>query len=160
VIGRSAHERVNGLAGVGVETRNAHLKIRELRQKLRDRVAEDEPALLDEHHGGDRGERLGHRVQAKDRVLRHRRAGPRIALAEALEVRDLALARDEDDRTRVPTARNLGLQHLGDTRQPLRGESDVFGFRSRQRIGPDEGREDDTEERGDEGREPGHGEPP
>src|SRR5207245_6165447 len=77
--------------------------------------------------------------------------------ADALEVRDLALARDERDRTRVLTTRNLGLQHLGDTRQPLRGESDVFGLRRRERIGPDEGREGETDERGNEGREPGHG---
>ena len=43
----------------------------------RHRVGDLQPALLHEHHRRDPGDRLGHRGEAKDRVLGHRRAGGR-----------------------------------------------------------------------------------
>ena len=58
------------------------VELRELRQIHSHGVAEPQPAILDQHHGGDRGERLRHGVEAEDRVLRHRRASLGIELTE------------------------------------------------------------------------------
>ena len=154
------YQRVDRLPGVGIEPRDTDLELPERREVLRDGVAQDEPPLLDEHHRRDRGERLGHRVEPEDRVRRHRRAGRRVALAEALEVSDPSLARHQDDRARVLALCDFGLKHLGHACEPLRRESDLLGLGRGQGVGPDECCEEESDEGGDRGREPLHGGPP
>ena len=50
-----------------------------------------------QHHRRDRRHRLGHRVDAKDRALGHRRARLEILHADSLEVGELAVAGDSRD---------------------------------------------------------------
>ena len=154
------HQCVHCLAGVGVEPGNAHLEIRELGQILRDGIAQHQPPLFDEHHRGDRRERLGHRIEAEDRVLRHRRSRDGIALADALEVGDLPLAGHQGDGARVLATGYLGLHDLGRPREALGREPDFLGLGGRQAVGPDEGREQKRDEDGNESRESRHGGPP
>ena len=51
--------------------------------------------LLHQHHRGDRGDRLGHRIDAEERVLRHRGPRCRVLHAETLEIGNLAVAGDD-----------------------------------------------------------------
>jgi hypothetical protein len=100
----------------------------------RDGVVEQDTAILDQHHHRDRGEGLGHRVQAEDRVLGHRRARLRIALAERLEIDDLAPPGHQPDRARVAALGDLALHDLGDAGEPRRGEADLLRLRARQPL--------------------------
>ena len=70
-----------------------HVGSRQLRQDTADRLVERELALLDQLHRRDRGHRLGHRGDAKDRVLGHRRAGGKVAPPERALVNDAAVGR-------------------------------------------------------------------
>ena len=70
------------------------LEVLELGDILRDRIGEAKGPLLIKHHEGDTGDRLRHRVDAKDRVLGHRRTRSDVLVAERFEVGDLAVARD------------------------------------------------------------------
>ena len=73
------------------------LEVRELGNVLRHRIVELPLAFLEQHHHRDAGDRLGHRVDAEDRVLLHRRAALQVALAGGLELHDLAVLRDHRD---------------------------------------------------------------
>ena len=66
---------------------------RELRRVLGDRIVELPLALLVELHHRDAGDRLRHRVDAEQRIERHRLVGR--LLADTPEVRDLAVT-DQD----------------------------------------------------------------
>ena len=46
----------------------------ECRDEAADRIAQVERALLVQHHRRDRGDRLGHRVDAEERVRLHRQS--------------------------------------------------------------------------------------
>ncbi len=59
---------------------------------LRDRLVELELALLPQHHGGDRGDRLGHRINAEDRVGLHRPALGQVHHSDRLPIDDFAVA--------------------------------------------------------------------
>jgi hypothetical protein len=54
-------------------------------------------AGFDQHQRADTGDGLGHRGDAKDRVRLHRLAGLDVAQADAGELRDLIMSRDEHD---------------------------------------------------------------
>jgi hypothetical protein len=79
-----------------VGQRDCHLL--ELGQVLRNGIAEAGAPFFDQHHGGDSGDWLGHRVDAEERALGHRRAGLPILHADGLEVFDLSGARDGGNR--------------------------------------------------------------
>ena len=68
-----------------------------------DRVLELEAALLVQQHQRGRHDRLGHRVDPKDRVGGHRQVGFPVAMAELLGVNDLPASADHradaDDAT-------------------------------------------------------------
>jgi hypothetical protein len=66
--------------------------------ELRHRVEERKRPLLVEHHRRDRRDRLGHRVDAPDRVGLHRQPGLRVAMAARGHVGDPAPARDHELR--------------------------------------------------------------
>ena len=60
-----------------------------------DRIVQRDLALFDQHHERDAGERLGHRIDAEDRVDGQRRVALDVSLADSAEVSDLAVPRDE-----------------------------------------------------------------
>ena len=60
-------ERIGDRFGGG--TRAVDASVGERRDEVRHRVLQLEPALLVEHHRGNRGDRLGHREQADDGVV-------------------------------------------------------------------------------------------
>ncbi len=61
-----------------------------------DRVVELEVALFIEHHQRDRGDRLGHRIDAEDGVVGHRLAALQVHRPEGLAVGDLSAPGDGD----------------------------------------------------------------
>jgi hypothetical protein len=93
-----------------------HLLRREFRQVFRDRIIQQQPALLHQHHRGHRDNRLGHRVDAEDRIARHRRARGRVLAAQVLEQRHLAAPRHQGHGARQALPVDLDLQ---DVEQPL-----------------------------------------
>ena len=139
---------IRRLAGRGVRLRDAHLHLREGRQVLRDGIAEDDATFLDEHHGGDRHERLGHRVDAEDRVLPERRAASRIARADRVEIGDFSLAGDQRHRAGQLLLLDLAAQRLLDAGQAQGGEADLLGPSGRERLGMQR-RAQQAERRGD-----------
>ena len=136
------NQRVGHLA-VSVGLRDAHLQCRKLGQELRYRIRQLETALLHEDHRRDRDQRFGHRIDPEDRILRHRRIGRLVAEAEALEVGDLALARDQHDRAGEPALVDLLLEHLRDALQALRRQPDLFRLDRGQRAAPRDARHED-----------------
>ena len=111
-----------------VDLGDADLHLGEGGEVLGNRIGEDDPPLLGEHHGGGGHEWLRHRVEAEDGVLGHRRAALRVPGAERLEVGDAALARDHGDGAGKLLRLDLGLQDLPDPAQPLGREADLFGL--------------------------------
>ena len=91
------------------------LDVLERRQVVGDRRVEVELALLNQRHRRDRNDRLGHRKDAEDGFVRHRRGLAGALDAEALLERDLALAADQQ-----VGARNLAALHVGVQRRPDR----------------------------------------
>ncbi len=65
-----------------------------------DRVGQLKAAFLVQHHGRDRGNRLGHRVDPPQGVRLHRQAGLDVALPVAGHVRELAVPGDRDQPAR------------------------------------------------------------
>ena len=101
------------VAGVGVVELADDERVLPLRQVLRHLVVNLQLAFVDEHHDGDRGDRLGHRRHVEDRVLGHRRAGERAALAEGLVVEDAVLVDHGDGDAGHVTAIGRGLEDRG-----------------------------------------------
>ena len=72
---------------------DADLLVGKFRNEFRDGIAEDEVAVLDQHHDADRDDRFGHREDAEDAVMRHRRGCRRALPADRVEPADLAAPR-------------------------------------------------------------------
>jgi hypothetical protein len=105
----------------------------ERRKEFRHRIGELDLAVLDQHHGGDRDERLGHRIDAEDGIERHRLALFLVLVAGGVGIDELALAGDEHDRAReLAVACRLG-QHRVDAVELLLGNANLLGLRLRQR---------------------------
>ena len=85
-------------------------------------------AFLHEHQHGGAGDRLGHRVDAEDRVELHRFAGLDVRHAALPEMHDLAPAGDERDDARQLLLVHIALHRCVDARQPLAGKPQVFWF--------------------------------
>ena len=75
------------------------LETRELGNELRNRVVEREAALVVVRHQGDADDRLGHRVDAEDRVLLDGDPVLDVPFAVGVEVDELPLAGDHRDDT-------------------------------------------------------------
>ena len=84
---------------------------------LGDRIGDQQPPFLDQRHRGDRDDRLGHGIDAEDRVGGHRRpAGPE--RAERLREADLAVPRDQHRDARRAARRDLALHRAVRRRSP------------------------------------------
>ena len=90
-----------------------------------DRVAEQQQPALHQHHHRHRHQRLGHRVNPKDGVARHRHARRRILLTQALEQGNLAPSGDQRHRAGQALAVDLGLQHIQQALGALRTQANL-----------------------------------
>ena len=105
---------------------HAHLQIGEGRDVFRDRISDQEPSLLDQHHRRDRNDRLGHRIDAEDRVVTHRRAaGPQ--RADRLAVNQLAVSGDQHGDARSLLLLDLTRHDCGEPLEPFRNEPQRLG---------------------------------
>ena len=102
---------------------DADLLVGKFRDEFRNGVAEQEMAILDQHHDADRDDRLGHREDAEDRVVRHRRARRRALPAERFEPADLAAPRHHHGRAGQGALVDLALERVRHALQPGRGEA-------------------------------------
>ena len=75
------------------------LCIRKFRYKLRHRIVHLQLALFVEHHNRNTGNGLGHRINAKKRVLSHRLIQFPIPQTRSLEMHNFALSRDQRQNT-------------------------------------------------------------
>ncbi len=85
----------------------------ELWQVLLHRVVQREAPLFEQHQHGDGRHRLGHRVDAEERALRHRGARREVLVADGGHVREAAVAREHRDRPRHATFIHEAAQHGG-----------------------------------------------
>ena len=99
---------------------DADLLVGKLRDEFRDGIAEEEVAVLDQHHDADRDDRLGHREDAEDAVVRHRRGGRRALPADRIEPADLAAPRHHHGRAGQGSLVDLALEGI---RHPLQADA-------------------------------------
>ena len=90
-----------------------HPHVGELGRPPGDRVAERELALLHQHQGRHRGDRLGHRGDAEQGVPLHRQVSCEVALAAQGDLDDLALAPDQGHAAGEIAGVDRALQHVG-----------------------------------------------
>lgn len=109
-------ERRHGLR-LQVRTAVEHVHVGELGQEARDRVGEFESATLVEHHRRDGRDRLGHRVDAKDRVRFDGQAAFDVTQTTMPDMGDRAAARDEHRPARQSAAVHVALQQTIDAVQ-------------------------------------------
>ena len=91
---------------------DADLLVGKFRNELGDGVIEDEVAVLDQHHDADRDDRLGHREDAEQAVMRHRRRRRRALPADRVEPADLAAARHHDGSSGQGSLVDLALERV------------------------------------------------
>ena len=99
-----------------------HLQVREPGDVARHRVVEAPLALFVEHHQGDAGDRLRHRVDAEDGIALHRRAALDVPDAGHVDVDQLAAARHQGHHAREPAVVDHALHAGGEPFEPLRGD--------------------------------------
>ena len=80
----------------------ADLHVGKGRNIFADGIIQRDLSAVDQHQRRDAGDGLGDRMDRKDRIRRHRRAGIDIALAEAFEIDRLAMLLDQHDRAGNP----------------------------------------------------------
>ena len=107
---------------------DADLLVGKFRNEFRNGIAEQEMAVLDQHHDADRDDRFGHREDPEDRIVRHRRARRRALPAERLEPADLAAPRHHHGRTGQGALVDLALERIRHPLQADRGETQRFRF--------------------------------
>jgi hypothetical protein len=95
-------------------------------------IVERDLAAIDQYHRRHAGDGLADRMNRKDGVRRHWRAGLDVALAEVLQIDRLAVALDQDDGARNPPRRDFAIEETLDRRQFRNRE---LGPRRRPEIG-------------------------
>ena len=127
-------ERELGLSGRRIGGLDTDHHVLELGKILVDRGREIELALLDQHHGGDAGDRLGHRGDPEDRIGLQRDGFGTVAKADGSQIGDLAVARDRRNRAREGAGVDLRLLPGSDPRQPRRREAERFRVARRRDV--------------------------
>ena len=77
---------------------DADLCVRKGTNVFRYGIVERQFAVVDQHHRGDRGDGLRHRIDLENRIRRHRPPGLGVQRAEAFEIDRLAVLLDQQDR--------------------------------------------------------------
>src|SRR6476469_8230741 len=77
------------------------------------RIVEGESMLFVQHHRRDRGDRFGHRVDAEQRALRHRRARLEILEADSLHITEATVPRDGSYSTGDLMFADITVQQVG-----------------------------------------------
>ena len=77
---------------------DADFRIGKSRNIFRDWIVEGQPALVDQHHRGNRRNDLRHRIDLENGIRRHRLPGRWIPHAETFEIDRLAVLLDQQDR--------------------------------------------------------------
>ncbi len=132
------HRPGNGLgdelrhgAGLGAERRDAadiDAEVLPLRDVLVHRLVDRDAPLLHQHHERDRGDRLGHRVDAEDGVVLDRRLA--LDIGKTLDGRMNELAAPVDDRLRAGEAARIDVVALQVILEPAEaGRRHADGFR-------------------------------
>src|SRR5690606_11559149 len=88
-----------------------------------------EVSLLVEHHQGEAGDRLRHRVDAEDRIFFHWQAAFAVALSGRLEVSDFPVPGDKGRETGDLAPVHIGLEIIGDVRKPGWIQTDILRLR-------------------------------
>ena len=114
---------------------NADLLIGKFRNVFGDRVVEQQMAFLQQHHDADGDDRLCHREDAEDRILRHRRRGSGILFAQSIEPADLAAACHHHGHARYGSLVDIALERIRHALQSNRRQPQRFRFGLRQRRG-------------------------
>src|SRR5262249_55446974 len=109
------------ISDLTVRTRgcHAHLHVFEGRQEFGDGIGELDDAIFDQHHSRHRSERLGHRVNAKNRIGLHGRIRTLVLEADGVRINDLPLTGDHDHRPRQLAFSNLFFEHGRDAPEAL-----------------------------------------
>ena len=98
--------------------------VREFGNVPADIMVEAQLALLEQHHGGQRGDRLGHGVHAEDRVRADGLAAAEMCRAGIVFQRDLAAARDQRRHAgHLAGVDIVGLEILRNGRETVRIEA-------------------------------------
>ena len=118
-----AEDRISG-GGIGLDDRH----ILEFRQILRHGGVEVELAFIDQHHGGDAGDLLGHRSDPKDRIRPHRKFPVVVRKAGGLQISELAAPGDRHDKTGGIALVGLRLEPGGDARQAPCRKAETVGI--------------------------------
>ena len=91
-------------------------------------VVDRDPAFLDQHHEGDAGDRLGHRIDAKDRVLGEPLPALQRCVAEHALVHEVAFARHRQQRAGQESGADVALgEEAVDAREPFGAEAQGCG---------------------------------
>ena len=120
-------------AGAGILVGDQHPA--ERRQVVGSRRIQFQLARFAQHQRRHGADRLGHRVDAEDGVVRHRCAARDVHHAVRLQVRDRAVARHRRHRAgKLPVA-DQALRRAGDAVAEVRGQLHLFRLAPRQRRG-------------------------
>jgi len=98
-------------------------------------VVQAETAFFEQDQRRHAGDDFGHRVNAKDGVGRHRRAGFEVAVTERGEIGDFAFARDERNGAGVLVVVDVLLDHCAHPVEAFRVEAEGFGVFTREGLG-------------------------
>ena len=115
---------------------DADFHVLELGDELGDGFVQAKPAFFHKHHGGDAHDGLGHRIDAKDRIVVHGDLAFAILPAEIARVHEFAIARDHDYRTGQLADVHCVLQGCVKSCEARRGHAHGFrsSFRQRSRV--------------------------
>ena len=110
--------------GAGLE----HAEVLPFRDVFVDGLVERDAAFLDQHHEGDAGDRLGHRIDAKNGVVLHRNLALDVGETLHRTMDDLAAAIDQELRSRKAAGIDVAvLQMVLDTVEGGLGHAGGFG---------------------------------
>jgi hypothetical protein len=92
-----------------------------------DRLVERDAAFLEQHHEGHGGDRLGHRIDAENRVVPHRRLALEVGKALHRRVHHLAAAIDQKLGPRKPAGVDIAVLEMRvETVERRRGHAGGF----------------------------------